>query len=58
MCFSKHKLAIEVDQKGHADRDEKKRKWKRGKNKNNLDFYILELLLMKKVMIFFLRLVK
>ena len=24
--FFKHKLAIEVDEKGHTDRDEKKRK--------------------------------
>ena len=31
----------------------KKRKWNRRKNKNNLDLYLLELILMKKVMIFF-----
>ena len=26
LCFPKHKLAIEVDEKGHIDRDEKKKK--------------------------------
>ena len=34
LYFSQHKLAIEVDEKGHTDKDEKKkRQWKRRKNK-------------------------
>ena len=34
LYFSEHKLAIEVDEKGHTDRDrEKKRKSKRRKSK-------------------------
>ena len=37
LYFSEHKLAIEVDKKGHTDRNEKKKKkiikWKRRKNK-------------------------
>ena len=34
LYFPEHKLAIEVDEKGHTDRDEKKRKMKE-KKKNN-----------------------
>ena len=33
LYFLEHELAIEVDEKGHTDRDGKKRKWKRRKNK-------------------------
>ena len=33
LYFPTHKLAIEVDEKGHTDRDKKKkRKWRREKN--------------------------
>ena len=31
LYFPEHKLAVEVDEKGHTDRDEKKGKWKRRK---------------------------
>ena len=31
LYFSEHKLAIEVDEKGHTDRDKKKRKMKENK---------------------------
>ena len=31
LYFSEHKLAIEVDEKGHTDRDKKKRKMKEKK---------------------------
>ena len=57
LYFSEHKLAIEVDEKGHTDRDEKNMKEKK-KYKKNLDVNLLELILMQKIMIFLLRLVK
>ena len=57
--FPEHKLAIEIDEKGHTDRDEKKKKMKeKKKEKNNLHVNLLELILMQKIMIFVLRLVK
>ena len=36
LYFSEYNLAIEVDEKGHTDRDKKKRKWKRRKNRKGL----------------------
>ena len=40
--FFKHKLAIEVDEKGHTDRNEKKRKQKRRRRKKkSLDLNLL-----------------
>ena len=41
--FSEHKLAIEVDEKGHTDRDEKNMKEKK-KYKKNLEVNLLELI--------------
>ena len=58
LYFSEHKLAIEVDEKGHTDRDEKKKMKEKKKYKKNLDVNLLELLLMQKIMIFLLRFVK
>ena len=57
LYFSEHKLAIEVDEKGHTDRDEKNMKEKK-KYKKNLDVNLLELIQMQKIMIFLLRLVQ
>ena len=45
MYFSEHNLAIEVDEKGHIERDEKKNE-REEKIKNNLDVNLLELILM------------
>ena len=56
--FLEHELAIEVDEKGHTDRDEKKENEREEKIKKNLDVNLLELILMQKIMIFLLRLVK
>ena len=59
LYFSEDKLAIEVDEKGHTDRDEKKKENERSeKIKKNLDVNLLELILMQKIMIFVLRLIK
>ena len=57
LYFSEHKLAIEVDEKGHTDRDEKNMKEQK-KYKKNLDVNLLELIQMQKIMIFLLRLVQ
>ena len=58
--FSQQKLALEVDEKGHIDRDTKKRKMKENKKKTkkNWDVNCLELILMQEIKIFLLRLVK
>ena len=58
--FSQQKLALEVDEKGHIDRDTKKRKMKekKKKTKKNWDENSLELILMQEIKIFLLRLVK
>ena len=58
--FSQQKLALEVDEKGHIDRDTKKRKMKekKKKTKKNWDVNCLELILMQEIKIFLLRLVK
>ena len=43
LYFLEHELAIEVDEKGHTDRDGKKRKWRRTNKKKNLHVDLLEL---------------
>ena len=60
MNFPEQKLEIEIDEKGHTDRDEKKKKKmkEKKKEKNNLHVNLLELILMQKIMVFVLRLVK
>ena len=58
MYFPELKLAIEVDEKGHTDRDEEKENERKEKIKKNLDVNLLELVFMQKIMIFLLRLVK
>ena len=58
MYFPELKLAIEVDEKGHTDRDEEKENEREEKIKKNLDVNLLELVFMQKIMIFLLRLVK
>ena len=59
LYFPKHKLAIEVDEKGHIDRDEKKKEIERQTRlKKNLDVNLLELMLMQKIMIYLLKSVK
>ena len=52
------KLAIEVDEKGHIDRDEEKRQKDKRQQKNNLVVNLLELILIKRILIFMLKLVK
>ena len=58
MYFPELKLAIEVDEKGHTDRDEEKENEREEKIKKNLDVNLSELVFMQKIMIFLLRLVK
>ena len=58
MYFPELKLAIEVDEEGHTDRDEEKENKREEKIKKNLDVNLLELVFMQKIMIFLLRLVK
>ena len=58
MYFPELKLAIEVDEKGHTDRDEEKENEREEKIKKNLDVNLLELVFMQKIMIFLLILVK
>ena len=58
MYFPELKVAIEVDEKGHTDRDEEKENEREEKIKKNLDVNLLELVFMQKIMIFLLRLVK
>ena len=48
MYFPRHKLAIEIDEKGHTDRNEKKKKNEReGKIKKKLVLNLLELIWIK-----------
>ena len=58
LYFPQHKLAIEVDEKGHIDRDEEKRQKDKKQQKNNLVVNLLELILIKRILIFMLKLVK
>ena len=58
LYIPKHKLAIEVDEKGHTNRDEKRKQKNKWRQKKNLDVNLLESILMQKIMIFLLKLVK
>ena len=33
MYFSEHKFVVEIDEKGHIDRNENKKKWKTTENR-------------------------
>ena len=57
LYFPKHKLALQVDERGHTEMKEKKVKEKKILKKN-LDVNFLELLLMRKIMIFLFESVK
>ena len=46
LYFSEHKLAIEVDEKEHTNRDDKKENEREEKIIKNLDVNLLELILM------------
>ena len=50
--FNKYWLAVEIDEKGHTDRDLKfgEKKKTRGTRKKNLTVHLLELILVKKIM--------
>ena len=49
--FTKYCLAIEIDEKGHIDRDfDLKKKKTRGITKKNLTAHLLELILVKKIL--------
>ena len=59
LYFPKHKLVIEVDGKGHIERDEKRKETERQTRlKKNLDVNLLELILMQKIMIYLLKSLK
>ena len=64
LYFSEHKLAIEVDKKGHTDRNEKKKKKKKEnereeKIKKELGCKFIRINLdAEKIMLFLLRMVK
>ena len=47
MYFPRHKLAIEIDEKGHTDRNEKKKNEREGKIKKKLVLNLLELIWIK-----------
>ena len=57
MYFSEHKFAVEVDEKGHTDRNQTKRQTKKQKNILTANFFT-RLVLMQRVFIFLLKLVK
>ena len=48
--FIKYSLAVEIDEKGHTDRDLFLRKKTKGIKKKNLTVNLLELILVKKIM--------
>ena len=58
LYFSKHKFAIEVDEKGHIDREEEKEIKRQEAIKKNSVGSLLELILIKKILVFILKLVK
>ena len=51
LYFLKHKLEIEVDEKGHKNRDENKEIEKKKQQKKNLFVNLLELTLTKRILI-------
>ena len=59
LYFSEHKLAIEVDEKGHKDREEHKEIERQKAIEKELDCeFLLELILMNKTLIWTFTLVK
>ena len=59
MYFSKHKFAVEIDEKGHTDRNQGKENERQTKIENILTpNFFTGLILMQKAIIFFLKLVK
>ena len=57
MCFSEHELVVEIDEKGHIDRNQNKEN-KRQRQKNVLTANFIGLILMQNNLIFLLKLVK
>lgn len=58
LYFPKHKLELEVDEKGHKNRDENKEIEKKKQQKKNLFVNLLELTLTKRILIWVLISVK
>ena len=58
LYFTEHKLTIEVDEKRHTDRNIGYEINKQKAIEKNLELSLLKLILMKKIMIFLLKLVK
>ena len=56
--FPEHKLAIEIDELGHNDKDIDKETSRENKIKKNNSVNLLELIQIKKTMTFLLKLVK
>ena len=57
MCFSEHELVVEIDEKGHIDRNQNKEN-KRQRQKNVLTANFIGLILMQNNLMFLLKLVK
>ena len=57
MCFSEHELVVEIDKKGHIDRNQNKEN-KRQRQKNVLTANFIGLILMQNNLMFLLKLVK
>ena len=58
LCFPKYKLTIEVDEKGHKDRNKYNEIERQKSIKKSLVVNLLELILMDKILICMLKLVK
>ena len=59
MYFSEHEFVVEIDEKGHIDRNQNKENERQAKQKNILIANSFTgLILMQRVLIFFLKLVK
>ena len=59
MYFSKHKFAVEIDEKGDTDRNQGKENERQTKIENILTAnFFTGLILMQKAILFFLKLVK
>ena len=60
MYFSEHKFVVEIDEKGHIDRNENKKKMKdkRKQKKILIVNFSTGLILIQRALIFFLKLVK
>ena len=59
MYFFEHKFAVEIDEKGHTDRDQNGEHERQKKQKNILTAYFFTgIILMQKALIFFLEISK